>query len=145
MRTLNGTTMRPNQNPDEYISESFQQRDELEHIGESFTEGRILDITLEGLSDEYKPIRFAAERDLEISLKEIETAMRNMYANRGGRGDGSTFSRKKGCQSAMMASSGFKGSCDCCTKLGHKQAQRFKLLRESGGGPLLSSGAGRSS
>ena len=45
----------------------------------------------------------------------------------------------------MTASSGFKGSCDCCRKPGHKQAQCFKFLRESGGGPLPSSGAGRSS
>ena len=138
-------TTRPNQDPDEYISEGFEQRDELEHIGESFTEATILDIMLEGLSDEYEPIRFAAERDPEISLKEIEIAMRNKYANSVARGDGSTFSREKGCQSAMMASSGFKGSCDCCSIPGHKQAQCFKFLRESGGGSLPSNGAGRSS
>ena len=69
MRKLNGMTMMPNQDPDEYITEVFQQRDEFENIGESFTEARILDIFLKGLSDEYEPIRFAAERDPEISLK----------------------------------------------------------------------------
>ena len=122
MRKLNGMTMTPNQHPDEYLTQVFQQRDELEHISETFTEARILDIILEGLSDEYEPIRFVAERDPEISLKEIEITMRNMYANRITRGDGSTFSREKGRESAMTASSGFKGSCDYCSKPGRKQA-----------------------
>ena len=37
MCKMNGMTMRPNQDPDEYLTEVFQQRDELEHIGESYT------------------------------------------------------------------------------------------------------------
>ena len=65
MRKLNGKTMRLNQDPNENFTEIFQQRDELEHIGESFTEARILAIILEGLSDEYETIRFAAEQDSE--------------------------------------------------------------------------------
>ena len=68
MRKLNGMTMRRNQDLDGYPTQVVQQRDELEHIGETFTEARILGIILEGLSDEYEPIRFAAERDPEISL-----------------------------------------------------------------------------
>ena len=68
-----------------------------------------------------------------------------MFPNRVAHGDGSTFSREKRYQSAMMASSGFKGSCDNYSKPGHKEAQCFKYLYESGGGPLHSSGAGRSS
>ena len=116
----------------------FQQRDELEHIGESFTEARIFAPILKGLSDEHESIRFANERDSEISLKEIDITMRDIYANRIARGDGSTFSRGKGRQSAMTTSSGFK-------KPGHKKAQCFKFMCESGAGPLPSSGAGRSS
>ena len=145
MHKLNGMTMRPNRDPDEHLTAFFQQRDELEHIGESFAEARILDIILEGLSDEYEPIRFAAEWDQEISLKEIEITMRNLNANCVARGDGSTFLREKGRQSDMTVSSGFKGSCDCCSKPGHIQAQCFIFLRESGGGPLPSSGAERGS
>ena len=75
MRKLNDMTMTPNQDPDEYLTQIFQQRDELEHIGETFTKARILNIILEGLSDEYEPIRFAAERDPDTSLKEIEITM----------------------------------------------------------------------
>ena len=66
MCKLKGMATRPNQDPDEYFTEVFQQRDELEHVGENFTKAHILDIILEGQSDEYEPIRFAAERDPEI-------------------------------------------------------------------------------
>ncbi|CAM9942141.1 unnamed protein product, partial [Ascophyllum nodosum] len=134
MRKLNGMTMTPNQDPDESLAQVFQQRDELEHIGETFTKARMLDIILEGLSDEYESIRFAAERDPEISLEEIKITMRNMYANRVARGDGSTFSREKERQSAMTAALGFKGSCDYCSKPGHKHTECLQFLRESGGG-----------
>ena len=60
--------------------------------------------------------------------------MRNMYANRVARGDSSTFLREKGRQSAMTASSWFKGSCNYYSTPGHKQAEWFQFLRESGGG-----------
>ena len=96
-------TMVPDQDSDEYLTEVFQQRDELEYIGESFTEACILDLILEGLSDEYEPISFAAERDPEIPLEEIDITMRNMYANHVARGGGSTFSRGRGRESAMKA------------------------------------------
>ena len=60
MGKLKGIVMRPNRDPDEYLTEVFQQRDEFEGIGESFTEVCILDLIVEGLS---------AERDRDISLK----------------------------------------------------------------------------
>ena len=69
MRKLNSMVIRPNEDPDEYLTRMFQQRDELEHIGESFTGTRILDFILEGPINKYEPIRFAAERDPDISLK----------------------------------------------------------------------------
>ena len=78
MRKLNGTVMMPNQDPDKNLTEVFQQQNELEHIDESFTAARILDLILEGLSDEYESTKFAAERDPGISLKEIETKMCSM-------------------------------------------------------------------
>ena len=52
--------MMPNQDPDEYLTEVFQQQDDLEHIGERFTETRILDLILKELNDEYKSIVFTA-------------------------------------------------------------------------------------
>ena len=91
MRKLNGMVQMRNQDPDEYLTKVLQQRGELEHIGESFTEARITDLIQEGLSNEHEPIRLAFERDPEISLKRIRITIRNMYANGVTRGGGSTF------------------------------------------------------
>ena len=57
-----------------------------------------MDLILEGLSDEFESIKFGAERDYEISLKETETTMRYMYINRVARHGGSTFFAWKGTQ-----------------------------------------------
>ena len=62
----------------------------------------------------------AAEQDPEVPLKLVETSIRNIYANGVARGGGSIFSHGKGRESAMMASSGFWGSCGFCYKPGHK-------------------------
>ena len=145
MRKLTGMVMRPNQDLDEYLTEVFQQRDELEHISESCTEAHIFSFILQHLSGEYDPVRFTAERDPEISPKEIGNTMRNMYANRVTRGDDWMFPRGKGRNSAMTASSGMKESCNFCNKSGLKKVQCSKFLRESSGEPLPSTGVGRSS
>ena len=143
MRKLNGMVMRPNQDSGECLTEVVQQRDELKHVGESFTEACILDLIREGLSDEYEPIRFATERVPEISLKQIEIAMRNIYANRVARSICSKVQPAIGRESAMMVSSSLKRICSYWNKPGDKKAQCFKFLRESGVRPIPSSGAGR--
>ena len=61
VRKLNGMVMMPNQDPHEYLIKVFKQWYELEYIGESLTEVRILYLLLKGLSDNYEPIRFAAK------------------------------------------------------------------------------------
>ena len=55
MCKLNSMVMMPIQDADENLTEVFQQRDELEHIGDSFTETHTFDFILEGLSDECEP------------------------------------------------------------------------------------------
>ena len=60
--------------------------------------------------------------------------MRHMYANRVTRGGSSKFSRGKGRESTMTASSGFKRSCGYFNIPRHKEAQCFTFLRDSGGG-----------
>ena len=52
---LKGMVMIPDQDPDEKITQVFQQQDEFEHIGESFTEARILYLILEGLQTSTSP------------------------------------------------------------------------------------------
>ena len=68
MSELNGMTMSPNQDPDEYLTEVFSSGMSSSHRRELYS-GAHLGIIPEGLSDEYEPILFAAERDPEISLK----------------------------------------------------------------------------
>ena len=109
MRKLNGIVIMPKQDLDEDLTEVSQQRNEFDRIVDRLTEARILDLILKGLSDEYEPIPFAAEREPEISLEEFETTMRNMHVNHVTRNDCWTFLRGKGRESAMMVSSGFKG------------------------------------
>ena len=98
MHKLNDKVMRSNQDPDEHYTEVIGERDELNHIDESFTASHILDLIQEGLIDEYEPARFTAKRDPEVSMKKIENAMRNMYANRVSHGEASTLSRGKGLE-----------------------------------------------
>lgn len=86
MRQFDSKIMSPKQDPDQYMKEVHQLRDEVEHIGETFSETRIMYLILEGLTDDYEQIRFAAERDPDISLKEIEVTIRNMYVDRMARG-----------------------------------------------------------
>ena len=62
----------------------------------------------------------AADRDPEVLLKSVENSVRNIYANGVARDGGSIFSQVKGRGSAVMASSGFRGSWDLCYKPGHK-------------------------
>ena len=53
MRELNTIVIMRNQDPDEYLTEIFQQQDKLEYVVETFTEARILDLILESLSDNF--------------------------------------------------------------------------------------------
>lgn len=71
MHQLGSKIMSPNQDLDHYITKVYELRDKLKHIGESFSEARIMDLILEGLTDDYQQIRFAVERDPDISFKQI--------------------------------------------------------------------------
>ncbi|CAM9796794.1 unnamed protein product, partial [Sphacelaria rigidula] len=82
MLQLDGITMAPDQDPDVFFSTVFQLRDELRCVGEVVSEERLTDIIIEGISDEYDLIKYNAERDLDLSISDIENTMRNMYANR---------------------------------------------------------------
>ena len=134
--------MKQNQDPDEYGTDVFQQQDEFEHIGESFMETGVLDLILEGLSDVYEPIRFAAERDIEMSLN-INKTMHNMYANDVARGGGSTVSRGKGRKSAIPVSPGLMKRGGFCSKPGHKRPSASNFCVSLSECHYLSSGATR--
>ncbi|CAM9757870.1 unnamed protein product, partial [Sphacelaria rigidula] len=75
-------TMSPGQDPDVFLAKLFQLRDELVHIGEPISCDRLTDIIVEGLTSEYDQVKYNAARDRDLSIGDIETTLRNMYANR---------------------------------------------------------------
>ncbi|CAN0054089.1 unnamed protein product, partial [Sphacelaria rigidula] len=65
-----------------FLAKVFQLRDELVRIGEPISDDRLTDIIVEGLTSEYDQVKYSAERDPGLSIGDIETTLRNMYANR---------------------------------------------------------------
>ncbi|CAM9463687.1 unnamed protein product, partial [Sphacelaria rigidula] len=82
MRQLDTMTMSPGQDPDVFLARLFQLRDELVHIGESISDERLTDKIVEGLTSEYRQVKYNAGRDPDLSIRDIETTLRNMYASR---------------------------------------------------------------
>ena len=70
---------------------------------EVFNDDSILDIVLEGLTDEYLQIKYSAEADDDFTLDRAMVTMRNMYANRAMRNGPSR--KAKGCESTMVVTS----------------------------------------
>ena len=52
------------------------------YMGGVFNDKSILDIVLEGLTDEYLQKKYSAEADDDFTLDRAVITMRNMYANR---------------------------------------------------------------
>ena len=79
---LNQMAMADGQDPDIFINEVYYLRDELVDTGEVFNDDGLLDIVLEGLTDEYLQIKYSAEADDDFTLDRAVITMRNMYAKR---------------------------------------------------------------
>ena len=60
--------MTDGEDPDVFLNEVFFLRDELVDMGEVFNDDSILDIVLEGLTDEYLQIKYSAEADDDFTL-----------------------------------------------------------------------------
>ena len=54
--------MTDGQDPDVFLNEVYYLRDELVDMGEVFSDDSILDIVLEGLTDEYQQINIAPKQ-----------------------------------------------------------------------------------
>ena len=70
------------QDPPVFTNEVYYLRDQLMDMGEVFNDNSVLDIVLEGLTDEYLQIKYSAEADDDFTLDRAVITMRNMYANR---------------------------------------------------------------
>ena len=112
--------MSEGQDPDIFINEVNHLRDELVYMGEVFNDDSILDIVLEGLTDDYVQIKYSAEADNDFSLDQAVITMRNMYANRVMRNGPSR--KAKGRESAMVTTSTSSAVviCSHCKTTGHR-------------------------
>ena len=100
---LSRMVMTDGQDPDVFINDVYYLRDELVDMGEVFNDDSILDIVLEGLSDEYLQIKYSAEADDDFTFDRAVITMRNMYANRAMRNG--PLRKAKGRESAMVVTS----------------------------------------
>ena len=118
--------MTDGQDPDVLINEVYYLRDELVGMGEVFNDDSILDIVLEGLTDEYLQIKYSAEADDNFTLDRAVITMRNMYANRAMRNG--PLRKAKGRESAMAVTSTPSAvvTCSHCKKPGHRFQNCFK-------------------
>ena len=70
------------QDPDVFIKEIYHLRDELVEMGEVIDDHSLVDIVLEGLTDNSLQIKYNAEADYSFTLDKAIYTMRNMHANR---------------------------------------------------------------
>lgn len=70
------------QDPDTFVNELYHIQDELVEMGEVIHDDSLLDIVLEGQTDECAQIEYNAEADDKFTLENAICTMRNMNANR---------------------------------------------------------------
>ena len=112
--------MTDGQDPDVFINEVYYLRHELVDMGEVFNDDSILDMVLEGLTDEYLQIKYSDKADDDFTLDRAVITMRNMYANRAMRNG--SLRKAKGRESAMVVTSSPSAvvTCSHCKKPGHR-------------------------
>ena len=118
--------MTDGQDPDVFINEVYYLRDESGDMGEVFNDDSILDIVLEGLTDEYLQIKYSAEADNDFTLDRAVITRRNMYANRAMRNG--SLRKAKGRKSAMVVTSTPSAVVTCShrKKPGHRLQNCFE-------------------
>ena len=86
-----------------FINEVYYLRDELVDMGEVFNDDTMLDMVLEGLTDEYLKKKKNALRQMMTTHSTELVTMRNMHANRAMRNK--PLRKAKGRESAMVLTS----------------------------------------
>ena len=99
------------------LSMKFIIYDELVEMGEVIDDDSLLDIVLEGLTDDYLQIKYNAEAHDSFMQDDAIYAMRNMHANRIAKHGPSR--KQKGRESAMVTTFNKKWKCHVCHKTGH--------------------------
>ena len=133
--------MKPDTDPDVFLSETNQICDELGALDKTISTERLTTIILDALpADMYSTVKLEAIRDPELSLEQIQRMMRMVFNNHSerlsvtkknpesNRYQGSNRTgRETGRESAM--STAFI-TCHYCKKAGHKVRECKKLERD---------------
>ena len=123
---LTHMVMTDGQDPDVFKNEVYYLRDDLVDMGEVFNDDSILDIVLEGLTDEFLQIKYIAEADDDLTLDRAVITMRNLYANRAMQNG--PLRKVKGRESAMVVTSTPSAvvTCSHCKKPDHRFQNCFE-------------------
>ena len=133
--------MKPDTDPDVFLSEINQIRDELGVLDETISTERLITIIFDALPAEmYSTVKLEAIRDPDLSLEEIQRMMRTIFINHSerlsetkknpefNRYQGSNRrGRETGRESAMSTA---LITCHYCKKAGYKVRECNKMERD---------------
>ena len=82
MRRLDNSVIRSDIDPDVFLSEVFQLRDELNDLGEIATDESLTNIILDALLEEmYSKVKMQSVRGPELELEEIIGKIKTIFIN----------------------------------------------------------------
>ena len=113
--------MENDQDPDSYLNDMAELRDELEALGTTYNDNQIPADILDGLLETYSGIKYEADTRNGFDLERAKYTMRNMYSIRGDRSSQPSKDRS----SAMVAATAVK-SFSFCNRKGHDVSECFK-------------------
>ena len=143
MRRLDSSIMNADTDPDAFLYEIYQLRDELGDLGEAVPTERLATIILDVLpAENYSTINIQAIKNPDISLGDIEGAIKTIYMNHCERSPVPKRSQKSYCESrdrgreSIMRDNGRETAiaavltCPNCKKPGHRMKHRKTLTKK---------------
>ena len=117
-KKLYNMTMDVDQDPDAFLHDMTELRDELQLLGSPIPDDQFLNIILDCLPEQlYSGIKYEAETKEDLTLEQAVYTMRNLYINR--KEESGTSRAAKGRSSAMSATTASSKFCSFCKKKGH--------------------------
>ncbi len=129
-KKLYNMTMDVDQDPDAFMHDMSELRDELQLLGSPIPDDQFMNIILDCLPAQlYSGIKYEAETREDLTLEQALYTMRNLYINR--KEESGSSRSAKGRSSAMVASTA--KTCTFCHKKGHLAQQCFKRTKKPAG------------